>query len=277
MEEEQELTLTLKKTLAWAVHAYTALGLVAAAGIAVALVEGGPGAFRWAFWLMLVAMLIDGTDGTLARAVRIKETLPQFDGRRLDDLIDFHTYATLPLLLIWRAALIPPEWAAWLLVPLLAAAYGFCQTNIKTDDGYFVGFPSYWNVVTFYLYVLEPPAEVALGLILFFAVLTFVPTRYLYPTQPGWLNRATLALGVPWGIAMVVILWRLPGELQAGRHADETTRMMAIASLAFPVYYLVASWAISTQIATKKRPASSPEGAKYDSPGQSERSERRPG
>ena len=50
-----------------------------------------PDAFRWSFVLMLVATLIDATDGTLARAIRIKDVLPDFDGRRLDDIVDFLT------------------------------------------------------------------------------------------------------------------------------------------------------------------------------------------
>src|SRR5438105_857847 len=97
----------LRTILAWGVHFYTALGLVAAAVIAVLIVEGTNEAFRWAFLLMLAATLIDATDGTLARAVRIKETLPGFDGRRLDDLIDFLNYSFLPLFLLWRAKYLP--------------------------------------------------------------------------------------------------------------------------------------------------------------------------
>ena len=237
----------VKKLLAWCVHAYTALGLVAAAGIALAIVDGRPGSFVLAFWLMVLAMLVDATDGTLARAVDIQETLPGFDGRRLDDIVDFHTYTSLPLLLVWRAELVPPAWAAWLLLPLLASAYGFCQTNAKTDDGYFLGFPSYWNIVAFYLYVLQPPAEVALGIVLVLAVLTFVPTRYLYPTQGGWLNVLTLVLGAPWTVLLGWVLLRLPERLDEGHYADETTRWIVLVSLAFPAYYLVASWVISAR------------------------------
>src|SRR5437868_3718465 len=130
----------VRKILAWCVHGYTALGLVAAGGIAVAIFEGTPESFRIAFLLMFVATVVDATDGTLARAVKVKEVLPQFDGRRLDDLIDFQTYTALPLLLIWRAGLLPDGWQTWLLAPLLASAYGFCQSQAKTEDGYFLGF-----------------------------------------------------------------------------------------------------------------------------------------
>ena len=108
----------------WLVHGYTALGLVAAAGMAVLIVQGGPEAFRGAFLLMMVATLIDATDGTLARQVRVKEVLPGFDGSQLDNLIDFLTYTFLPLLLLWRAGdrVLPAGQEWWLLLPLVASA-----------------------------------------------------------------------------------------------------------------------------------------------------------
>jgi phosphatidylcholine synthase len=232
--------------LAWCVHFYTALGLVAAAGIAVLLFRGDPEAFRWCFVLMLVATLIDATDGSLARAVRIKEVLPGFDGRRLDDLVDFLTYTSLPLLLIWRAGILP-EGLAWvLLLPLLASAYGFSQVSAKTDDGYFLGFPSYWNLVAFYLYVLRPwPGWLSVGLVVVLALLTFVPSRYLYPTgQRGLLSRVTNVLGALWGAVLVWVLWRL----LSGRLDENATDWWAVASLIFPLYYLVASWAVSLRL-----------------------------
>src|ERR1017187_10363487 len=141
----------LRKILAWSAHAYTALGLVAAGGIAVAIFHEQ---FHYAFILMFVATIIDATDGTWARFVKVKEVLPGFDGRRLDDIIDFQTYTSLPLLLIWRAGILPGGWSGVLLFPLLASAFGFSRIAAKTDDGYFLGFPSYWNIVAFYCYFL---------------------------------------------------------------------------------------------------------------------------
>ena len=243
----------LKKCLAWCVHGYTALGLIAAAGIAVAIIDGQPASFRIAFILMFVATVVDATDGTLARAIKIKEVLPHFDGARLDDLIDFQTYTSLPLLLIWRAELLPSEWQAWLLVPLLASAYGFCQTSAKTKDGYFLGFPSYWNIIAFYLYVLQLPAEWVLGLLLFFALMTFVPARYLYPTNRGLLNRWTNQLGAVWGILLIWIVWRLPDHRLDDGLADSITRILTLVSLVFPAYYLLVSWGITLRIIIRAR------------------------
>src|SRR5450759_3210066 len=87
-------SMSRQQALAWGAHLFTSLGLVAAAGIAMLIVRGSDNAFRTAFGLMLVATLIDALDGSIARMVHVKEVLPHFDGRRLDDIIDFHTYTS---------------------------------------------------------------------------------------------------------------------------------------------------------------------------------------
>jgi phosphatidylcholine synthase len=240
----------LRTVLGWCVHLYTGLGLVCAAGVAVSIVEGGPAAFRAAFLLMLVATVIDATDGTLARAVRIREAVPKFDGRRLDDIIDFLTYTALPLLLVWRARILPDGQEAWLLLPLLASAYGFCQVSIKTDDGYFLGFPSYWNLIALYLYLLHTyvvplPRWATVGTVVGFALLTFVPSRYLYPSQKGRLNLVTNVLGGLWALLLVWVLYQLPAD---GAGVDEATRWLIVFSLLFPLYYLVVSWVVSVRL-----------------------------
>src|SRR5262245_48947335 len=93
---------TWKKALGWPVHAYTASGLLIAAWITSILIrpERLMDDYRFCFLLMFTGTFIDSTDGTLARLVKIREVVPSFDGRRLDDLIDFLMYTFLPLLLI---------------------------------------------------------------------------------------------------------------------------------------------------------------------------------
>jgi phosphatidylcholine synthase len=223
------------RALAWSVHFFTSLGLVAAAGIAVLIVRGGEEAFRAAVALMWLATLIDAVDGTMARRARVKEVLPGFDGRRLDDLIDFQTYTSLPLLLIWRANLLPGWWSALLLFPLLASAFGFSQSSAKTHDGYFLGFPSYWNIVAFYCYFLDLPAWLTGCIIVVLAFLTFIPSRYLYPSQKGRLNLITNVLAVPWAALVLWITYQ--GSARGGT--------LVLASLYFPVFYLGTSWCLS--------------------------------
>jgi phosphatidylcholine synthase len=228
----------MNKFFAWLVHLYTAMGLVCAGVIAVLIVRGDDASFRSAFLLMMIATAIDATDGWLARKARVKDVLPGFDGAALDNLIDFQTYTTLPLLLIWRADLLPGS-AAWLLLlPLLASGYGFSQTEAKTDDGFFLGFPSYWNIVAFYLYALHPQPWVSVVLIATCSVLTFVPTPYLYATRGGPLAKSMNAGSAVWFVSLGVVLF--------GPHAER--ELVAVLSLAYPVMYLALSaWVTFTR------------------------------
>ncbi len=224
------------RRVCWAVHGYTALGLVLAGLAAVFIVEGGDRGLRAALLLLLLAAVVDATDGWLARRFQVSEALPSVDGRRLDDLVDFHTHVSLPLFLLWRMELFS-EGLAWiLLLPLLASAYGFSRVDAKTADGYFVGFPSYWNVVAFYFFVLAPPAWLAGTLLLALTALVFVPTRYLYPSSHGGgLERWTTLLGWLWSVLVLVILLEVP----------ERVELWALLSLAFPAFYIAASFWVS--------------------------------
>ena len=242
----QAQSVTWRRRLAWIAHLYTAVGLVMAADMAVFIVRGGREGFRWAFALMVMACLVDATDGSFARRLKVKELLPKFDGAKLDDLIDFLTFTSLPLVLIWRAELLPAA-AHWVLVvALLASAYGFCQVPAKTTDGYFVGFPSYWNIVAFYLYVLEIPGWIAAAVVLGLALLTFVPSYYMYPSRGATLSRTTNFLGGVWVVLLASVLWTMPGdETPAIASEANQHRSLALLSLFYPVYYMAVSWGIT--------------------------------
>jgi phosphatidylcholine synthase len=229
----------MPKLLAWLVHLYTAMGLLCAAGVAVLVVNGDDASFRGAFFLMMVATAIDATDGWLARKARVKEVLPGFDGRALDDLIDFHTYTSLPLLLLWRADILPGSLGWILVLPLLAGAYGFSQVHVKTHDGFFLGFPSYWNIIAFYLYVMHPAVVVSVTVIVVFAVLTFIPTPYIYATRGGPFARPMNIGSAIWFVTLSVALF---GPVQHRRTA-------AYVSLLYPVMYLV----LSALVAVKRK------------------------
>jgi len=124
------------------VHVYTASGTVLAFLVVVAALDGN--ATR-ALWLGLAALVIDGSDGMLARRLRVKETIPQFDGAMLDNIVDYITYVFAPVVLLWTGGYLPRgHWGEVLAaLPLLASSYQFCRVDAKTDDHYFLGFPSY--------------------------------------------------------------------------------------------------------------------------------------
>jgi phosphatidylcholine synthase len=229
--------ISTDELLAWSAHLYTAMGLVAAAAMAVLIVRGGDTSFRWAFGMMMVATAIDATDGWLARKARVKDVLPAFDGRKLDDLIDFQTYISLPMLLLWRAGVLPGALAWLLLLPLFSAAYGFSQVSAKTEDGFFLGFPSYWNIVAFYAYVLHPPPWLSALVVITLAVLTFVPTPYLYATRGGPFARLINLGAAVWFVLLGVVLFGSEGQRQP----------LALISLTYPLTYLVLSAVVAVR------------------------------
>jgi phosphatidylcholine synthase len=221
--------MTGKLALAWLVHLYTALGAVVAF-IAILLIEQLK--FPEAFWLMSLAVVIDATDGTLARGARVKEILPWFDGDRLEDIIDYLNYVIVPCWFFIHANLLPVEDALWLAsLPLLASAYGFCQKDAKTSDHFFLGFPSYWNVVAFYFYVLRWPPWINAFAILLLSILVFVPIKYIYPSRNPHFRLLTNSVGILWAFAVLAIIYLLP----------EPPRLLVFVSLVFPAYYTLLS------------------------------------
>src|SRR5438309_4223933 len=149
---------------------------------------------------MAYTIAIDSFDGTLARAVGVKRVLPFFDGTRLDDLVDYFTYVIVPALFLLNFDLLPARTAVPVaLCPVLASAYGFCRTDAKTADHYFTGFPSYWNVVAFYLYALGWPPALNAVVVVLLSLAVFVPIRYVYPSRTTTLRPVTVALGLVWG------------------------------------------------------------------------------
>ena len=232
---------TAQRAFAWLVHFYTALGLVCAAGMAVLIVAGEDRSLRWAFALMVVATGIDATDGWLARRAHVKEVLPDFDGSLLDNLIDFHTYTSLPLLLLWRAGIPGGALAGTLLVPLLASAYGFSKTDAKTSDGFFLGFPSYWNIVAVYLYTLRLPAFGAAAALLVLALMTFVRTPYLYASRGGPFAK-TINVGA------VLYSLVLGGALLG---PAPLLRPLLLLSLIYPALYMVLSTVVAVRLSRR--------------------------
>ena len=209
------------------VHLYTASGTVVGLLIVLAAIEGEA---VTALWLGLVALFIDGTDGMLARRLRVKETIPWFDGARLDDIVDYLTYVFAPVVLLWTTGHLPSGPLGWAVaaLPLLASSYQFCRVDAKTSDHFFLGFPSYWNVVAFYGIVLDLSPAVLSVIVVVCAVLVFVPVRYLYPSRMTSLRGVTLAFTAVWGVTYVVLLLQLP---------DPHLLVVAV-SLGYLVYYV---------------------------------------
>ena len=80
-----------RRAAAWGVHLLTASSAPAGLLAMRATVQGDAAtAFLW----MAYTLVVDSIDGTLARAVRVKEVIPWVDGSRLDDVVDYFTYVS---------------------------------------------------------------------------------------------------------------------------------------------------------------------------------------
>ena len=198
-----------QRLAAAAVHGYTALGSVLAL-LMVHLAYAGETAA--VLWLFLVAMVIDGTDGFLARRFRVKEVFPGFDGALLDNIVDYITYAFAPMVLLWSGGFLPDGWLGGVVasVPLLASCFQFCRTDAKTADHLFLGFPSYWNIAAFYLVVLGAAPAVAAAVLLALAALVFAPIGFVYPSRTAVAWRLTMTLTTAWLVTYAVILAQYP-------------------------------------------------------------------
>jgi phosphatidylcholine synthase len=184
---------------AWLVHLYTASSAVLGIFGVMACFRGQ---FRWAMYLMMLTMVIDSTDGALARAADVRGRIPWFDGRRLDDICDYFTYVLLPACFLIASEMLPhPAWAA---LPVFASAYGFSHDKAKTDDYFFLGWPSYWNVAVMYLYLMGASQTAVLGWVVGLSAAVFVPLKYIYPSRTRVLRPLSVGVLAVW---VVIFSW----------------------------------------------------------------------
>ncbi len=218
------------RAAAAAVHLFTATGAV----LALLMVHFSyEHEVEKVLWLFLVAMIIDGTDGMLARRFKVKAVLPGFDGALLDNIVDYMTYALAPMALLWANGYLPDGAAGGVVasIPLLASTYQFCRTDAKTDDHFFLGFPSYWNIVAFYVVVWELSTVATTVLLLLLSVLVFVPIKYLYPSRTEKLWYVNMTLATLWLALWAAITASLP---------DAPVALVAL-SLVYVVYYVASA------------------------------------
>ncbi|MBX2997311.1 MAG: CDP-alcohol phosphatidyltransferase family protein [Caldilineaceae bacterium] len=217
---------TLHILLAWSVHFITASGIVWGLLALIAAVER-----QWVmvFVWMAASLVVDSIDGTLARLVQVKRVLPGFDGALLDNIADYVTYVVVPAFFFYVSDLLPPLFSlpAVALI-LLVSGYQFCQGDAKTEDHYFKGFPSYWNILAFYLFILALNPWINLSVIILCCVLIFVPVKYIYPSRAPQYQYLTLTLAALWGVICTIILMQFP----------QPDFRLILASLFFVVYYV---------------------------------------
>ncbi|ETR74389.1 MAG: (CDP-alcohol) phosphatidyltransferase [Candidatus Magnetoglobus multicellularis str. Araruama] len=204
----------VRKISAWMVHVFTATGAVFSL---LALHEIYWWNFKLAFWYMAIAIFIDSIDGFMARKVRIKEAVPGIDGAMLDNIIDYVNYVIVPAFFFIESDLLPFGFrivGAGIIA--IASSYQFSQIDAKTSDHFFKGFPSYWNIVAFYLFIWNQNPWFNFAIIVLLGVLIFVPIKYAYLSRPhfliqnNYLRTMMLAFSLLWAFSAATLLWIHP-------------------------------------------------------------------
>ena len=187
------MTLRMK---ALSVHLFTATGAVFAMLAMLAAVEE-----KWSlmFLWLVVALIVDGIDGPLARRYQVKTNAPEFDGVLMDLIIDYLTYVFIPAYALFKSGLLP-GWTGWLAIIVItfASVVYFADTRMKTKDNSFAGFPGCWNMVVLVLFALSPNFYIILGLVILFAVGMFLNLKFIHPVRTERWRVLSLPMAIAW-------------------------------------------------------------------------------
>lgn len=198
---ESPMMLRLK---ALGVHLFTATGAVWAVLALLAAVDGD---WSTMFVWLIVAMVVDGIDGPLARRYRVKQNWPTYDGVVMDLMIDYITWIFIPAFALFKSGLLP-GWTGW--VCTIAIVFGsilyMADTRMKTKDNSFAGFPACWNMLVLVLFALKPSYWVILALVIALTVAMFLPVKFIHPVRTARWRAVSLPMMAAW---VVFAIWAI--------------------------------------------------------------------
>jgi len=185
-----------QQTKALLVHLLTASGAVWAM---LAMLEAVQGAWSMMFLWLVVALVVDGVDGPLARRYQVKTNWPTIDGVLMDLIIDYLTYVFVPAYALFKSGLLP-GWTGWIAIIIITftSAVYFADTRMKTTDYSFSGFPSCWNMVVLVLFALKPDFWVILALVTVLAAAMFLPVKFIHPVRTERWRMLSLPMTLAW-------------------------------------------------------------------------------
>jgi phosphatidylcholine synthase len=184
------------RSAATLVHLFTASGAVFAM---LAMLAAAAARWDLMFLWLVVAFIVDGIDGPLARRYDVKSNAPQYDGVLMDLIIDYLTYVFIPAYALFASGLLPgwTGWCAIIVITFTSVVY-FADTRMKTKDYSFSGFPGCWNMVVLVLFALEPNFWVSLGLVVILAAAMFTPLKFVHPVRTERWRAITLPVAFAW-------------------------------------------------------------------------------
>ncbi len=190
---------------AYFVHMFTATGAVFSMLAMLAAAEG-----KWSlmFLWLVVAFIVDGIDGPMARKYDVKTKAPIIDGVLLDLIIDYLTYVFIPAFALFHSGLLP-GWTGWtaIIVITFASVLYFADTRMKTADASFSGFPGCWNMLAVVIFAVRPEFWTILGLIVVLSVTMFLRIKFVHPVRTQRWRFITLPVALIWVALATVAAW----------------------------------------------------------------------
>jgi len=216
---------------AYGVHLFTATGAVLAMLAMLAAVEQ-----HWSlmFLWLVVAFVVDGIDGPLARKYHVQTKAPQIDGVLLDLIIDYLTYVFIPAFALFNSDLLP-GWTGWIAIIVItfASVLYFADTRMKTADYSFSGFPACWNMVAVVVFATRPEFWLLLVVVVVLAAAMFTRVKFVHPVRTMRWRVVTLPVSLAWTVFAGWAAWTDFTQPQA------VTWGLAVTSL-----YLIAAGAV---------------------------------
>lgn len=205
---QQVATLRHPVAKGWLVHCFTALGSICGMFGLIAVADGQP---REAIVWLVVAMVLDGVDGPVARAWCVRDHVPRIDGYTLDLIIDFVTCIVIPVLFMHRFEMLPDGWSLYIgAFVLFMSALWMSRTDQMTDDLYFRGFPGEWNMIVPTLYLLQSPQWVTAVACVILALTCLTNWKFVHPMQVRRFRPLTVTVTVTWLAIMLFMVADLP-------------------------------------------------------------------
>ena len=183
-----------KKALS--VHLLTAVGAVLSMLAMLAAVKS-----EWSlmFLWLVVAFVVDGIDGPLARRYEVTRNWPTYDGVLMDLIIDYLTYVFIPAFALFQSGLLS-GWTGWfaIIVIVYGSVLYFADTRMKTKDNSFAGFPGCWNMVVIVLFAVKPHWVIILAVVVALTVAMFLNIKFIHPVRTERWRWISLPAAIGW-------------------------------------------------------------------------------
>lgn len=187
------------------VHLLTASGAVFAM---LAMLAAADAQWSLMYSWLVVAFIVDGVDGPLARKYGVETNWARVDGVILDMMVDYLTYIFIPAFALFKSGLLP-GWTGWvaIIIIVFASVIYMADKGMKTPDKSFMGFPAAWNMLVIVIFATEPNFWVSLSLVAVLAVAMFLPLKFVHPVRTKRWRNVTLPMALAWNLFAAWAAW----------------------------------------------------------------------